>query len=333
MQDQSTARAIPIQSADAPDLPPIYSIGLAADLHEKGRWRVSYLVDDIIPAQGLSLIVADPKVGKTTWARACALHVASQQETHFFGHVLVPSNVLLLSFDEYAGYTLAHIRNLARTRGIDLERTHLDFIDERYPDPVGQLEEAITRTEANLVFVDAMHHVIDAESFIDYKAVADAMVPIRQLAHKHECHISLIHHAKKDRGAHGVNQVSGSAQLAGAVDQIILLERKTDGTRTLTTHGRGPEIGPLIVEFDAKTGEVTNGGPYKPRSRQASDRDSTIREYMMQNPDDGYSVASIQAGTSVGRNAVEAALKSLVAEGAVTKTPGGGPKAAIYRIA
>ena len=316
-----------------PEPPIIRTFGVAVEAYERGDWHVGYIVDQLIPAQGLSLLVANPKVGKTTFARACALAVATPA-SQFFGQAIVPSNVLILSFDEWRGYTMAHLTKLARAKNIDPNRVALDLVFRRDADTVAQLRAAIRETKANLVFIDTMHHIVDAESFIDYKAVADAIIPIREIAQQHDCHICMLHHARKERSGNGVNQVSGSARLAGDMDQVILLERKADGTRTLTTHGRGNPIGPLVVKLDENTGAITNGGQYTPRSKPGTERDATIREYMEQDDTRTYTISVIAAATGLGKDAVRNGLKSLQAAKRVALIdPSDGPKPATWGIA
>ena len=231
-----------------------------------------------------------PKLGRRHGARACALRVAiahRARTSSFFGKPVAYAPVLFASYDEYRGYTMAHFARMYEALDVQPDEAHLDLLFRPGPEPAAHLAEVIETIEPGLVFVDTLHHVLAAPDVNDYTAVADAMQVLRRVADRNDCHIALLHHARKDPAAEGVAAVSGSARLAGDVDQIITLKRKPDGVRTLTATGRGPDVGPLVVALDSETGLVTNDGPPgqtndpRPRTRShAARRDADLADYL-----------------------------------------------------
>ena len=321
-------------------LPIIRTLDVALDEHQRGTWTVAHLVDDLIPARGLSLIVADPKVGKTTWARACALRVAiahRARTSSFFGKPVAYAPVLFASYDEYRGYTMAHFARMYEALDVQPDEAHLDLLFRPGPEPAAHLAEVIETIEPGLVFVDTLHHVLAAPDVNDYTAVADAMQVLRRVADRNDCHIALLHHARKDPAAEGVAAVSGSARLAGDVDQIITLKRKPDGVRTLTATGRGPDVGPLVVALDSETGLVTNDGPPgqtndpRPRTRShAARRDADLADYLTSTKTETITADVVAEALEWTRSKARRALEAATEGGRLTReTHRSGPT--VYR--
>ncbi len=77
-----------------------------------------------------------------------------------------------------------------------------------------------------LVVIDTAREGFRLRDWNDASLVGAAISPLRQWAQKH-CSVMLITHNNKDKGAVGVNKVSGSSALVSSCDCVMVLENQT----------------------------------------------------------------------------------------------------------
>ena len=194
--------------------------------------KMNWLVEDLLPADGLSLLTADPKAGKSTLARCLSTCVATGQP--WLGIQTRQGEVLHLALEERGHTVLTHFDALkAPDHCIDVQigqapevgqqvRMLYDYIEERCP---------------TLVVVDTLCKLRPISNLKDYAECSAAMAPLIEMSRRFECHIMLLHHSRKSGGEYG-SDASGSAAIAGAVDVHLTLSRHGERGRILSGHGR-----------------------------------------------------------------------------------------------
>lgn len=298
--------------AAAPAGPPFRSLAelLAAPLPEL-RWVVEGLLLD----GGMSLLAAKPKVGKSTLARVLAVSVA--RGAPFLERQTVAGPVLHLALEEHSQVVLHHFQAMG---AVDAP-VYVCF----GPAPeqaLGWFEARIVAHRPRLVIVDPLFKLIRLPDANDYAQVSRAFEPLIALARRHNCHILCVHHlGKSDRA--GADAILGSTALFGAVDNALLLKRR-DNTRLITTHPRiGPELPETVISLDPATGLVVCGGASRGDGDDLAARVLAVCTTPMTEPE-------IQAAVRGNRTLIGAALRALVAQGALFRT-GSGQRGSPYR--
>ena len=126
---------------------------------------------------------------------------------------------------------------------------------------LGRLEEYLEQhPEVRMVIIDVLERFrpptprgVSVYQY-DYRTIAS----IREVAERHDVAIVLIHHTNKLQDAPDVfNRISGTQGLTGAVDTMMLLERKDrmQPEATLSIDGREVEAQELTLKYDPDTGE------------------------------------------------------------------------------
>ena len=119
------------------------------ELRSEPDREIEWLVEDLLPADGLSLIVAPPKVGKSTLGRCLAVATATGAE--WLGRSVKRGAVVHLALEERPGTVRGHYDALgAPDEGIHVLLGAAPPPEER----LDWLRAAITETDAALVLVD-----------------------------------------------------------------------------------------------------------------------------------------------------------------------------------
>ncbi len=217
----------------------VTSMEEAMERFERGEYEVKWITEGFTPASGTSLLAATPKTGKSVFARAEAAAIITNNS--FFGAATTPTNVLLLALDEAGQSVFGHFHRLWGNAGYGDRFAHLDVVEpgNLLPDRwQTQLMEQFERRHYGLVIADMMVNLMPGvQDLNDYKSVFEAMGVFRTIAAKLDTHFRLVHHYNKGEGR-GVDRVMGSAAIAGAVDQLILLDQTPQGKRFYQVAGR-----------------------------------------------------------------------------------------------
>jgi len=248
-------------SAD-PTAAPVEAPGLAlsrvGDVVQEEDEDMKWLVDGLIHGYGSSLLVAKPKVGKSTFARALAVAVARGEP--FLGREVTQGPVVYLLFlgegnrDEWR----REMRLLGATD--DLPIYLYDERRDRSNNVIEDLKVTVEEIKPRLVIVDTMQNILKAKDLNDYAVVAEQFGPILQSG----AHLMLIHHAGKGEKVDLGDAAIGSTKIFGSVEVGLHLMRdgRTPGSpRYLEALGRGVELEPHVVRLDPDTHLVEMGEP------------------------------------------------------------------------
>lgn len=234
-----------------------------------------YLVADLLPLPGLSLMSAKPKCGKSTLARTLAADVALGSV--FLDRETRRGKVLFCSFEE----SPRKMKKEFAPMGLPPD-TQIRFVYSRggaKEDFLPKLEATIAEYRPSLVIIDTLQKVLNVRDLNDYALTIDAIEPYRNVAEANGCHIMFLHHNRKGQADHAADAVLGSTALTGEVDAILIMDRKADGFREVHSINRdGEDLTRTRLRFDPETRRLTLGDSVaKVRARAAKTK---ILEYI-----------------------------------------------------
>ena len=235
------------------------------------RW----LWEDCLPVHNISLLVAKPKVGKSTFAAALSICIARGYP--FLGRGIQQAPVAYLSLDA----PLADI--LETLKGFSLKDSDPFYLHAgRAPDKALEwLFEQVTKHQIRFVVIDTMQRLFRFRDLNDYATVSNDLEPVLDA----NAHIMLLHHAGKAQGD-DLDSAIGSTALRGLAYSFLHLKRLPDSTqRIFRTDQRGGKNFEEIAISDGANGYIEKIG-----SKEEAEIDHCkplIREFLVEeaNPD------------------------------------------------
>lgn len=244
-------------SASAPVLTPPRrthwnAVELLAAKFPDPRWAVPGLV-----AEGLTLFVGAPKVGKS-WA-AWNLAVAIASGGIAFGKIDVDQgDVLYLALEDTGRRLQSRLRKVlagaAPPERLTISTTCLT-LGNGGAEEIGRWLTA--HPDARLVIVDVFARIRgrSGPQSSAYESDYGPMSVLKALADEHGVAILVVHHTRKADAEDFLDVVSGTQGLAGAADCIVVLKRSrgtADGVLHVT--GRDVEEAEYALKFSAELG-------------------------------------------------------------------------------
>lgn len=244
----------------------------AQDLLEQYFPDITYVVHKIIP-EGLTMVVAAPKIGKS-WM-ALGLAVANSNGSDAFGCIpTTASPVLYMALEDGP----RRLQSRLHTLGVRSISPRLTFItDVAKEDMLATIAEymALHPGENPIVILDtlgkAMPPAIAGETQYerDYRVVG----ALKACADNNPgSSVIIVHHTRKSDGADFVDAVSGTQGIAGAADTVLLLKRPRNQTQaTLQVTSRDAAEGAYQLEMAGTGNWVLSGGSRESAARAAAE--------------------------------------------------------------
>lgn len=219
-------------------------IGLDIMLNEPEdltRW----VVEDRIPAGSVCLLVAKPKVGKTTAARHLAVSIIRGED--WLGSACEQGVVWYLALEGRKADHLAHFRKFQLD---EEEAARLQcYIGPAKPGLMAEMIRKAGEQKPALIIIDTLQRLLQVKSMDDYAEVTKAFDPVIACARETGAALLLIHHAGKATDRDPLDSVLGSTAISGSVDNTIVLA-KLKGFRTMTTRQRiGPDLEERVLRL------------------------------------------------------------------------------------
>lgn len=199
---------------------------------------VRYVIPGWLP-EGLTLLVANPKVGKSTLVLQVAMSVASGGD--FWGEQVPQAHVLMIDLETNERRLR---RKLPQAGSGAVPPGAMKFAFEWPRGLVGVDEIARVLDEdaaIKLVVIDTLQRFRDSSAGKNaYVADYEALMPLQQLCKERPgLAIVVVHHKRKSKGGDDdlIDSINGSAALAGAADGIWFLGRR-GGEFTLNVQAR-----------------------------------------------------------------------------------------------
>ena len=227
-----------------------------SDLLQEPDEDIAYLWENTLIKGGLSILVAKPKVGKSTLARNLALKVA-RGDTEFLGRAITASGaVVYLGLEEKRSEVKKHFERMGVTEDLPIF-IHVGSAPEK---AIEELCKAVMDNKAVLAIVDPFQRLVRSPDLNDYSSVSLALEPLMQIARDTGCHILLIHHANKGIARESGDSILGSTAIYGSMDCALILKR-SESSRTIESMQRyGEDLPRTVLAFDVVTGLTGPGG-------------------------------------------------------------------------
>lgn len=224
------------------------------DLIESETSPPKFIIKDLLP-EGLSLLVAKPKAGKSWFAQNLALSIA--QGSKALGHFLTEQSATLNLCLEDNPRRMRERLSLM-LRGASPPDNHLIACEWPPFDNGGidYLQKILeTRPDIKLVTIDTFGRFRPRRGRTDdiYSSDYADLQELHSLSANHEIGILLVHHSRKETSEDAVDNILGSTALSGAADSLLILKRKSrmDAEAVLYVSGRDIRDQELVLSFDA----------------------------------------------------------------------------------
>jgi len=275
---------------------------------------IAYIWADTIPKGGLSLLVAKPKVGKSTLARNLALRIARGDAEFLVRKIMGPGPVVYLALEEKRSEVRKHFEKMGATEDLPI----LVHIGSAPEEALQELRTAIIDSKAVFAIVDPLQRLVRIQDLNDYSQVSLALEPLMQIARDTNCHIMLVHHANKGIGREGGDMILGSTALFGGVDCALIM-RRTETHRTIESIQRyGEDLPKTVLAFDAATGLTTSGGTLE--DAQLAECGKDVLEFLAnREPTSETDIKENIPAGQYGRGLISKALRRLKEQGKVER--------------
>ena len=287
----------------------------AADILRTEYPALKWIVPNIIP-EGLSKVDGPPKVGKSWFA----LHLATAVSYggSFMGSIPVTQReCLYLALED--GFPRIKDR-LIKQGGLGNDKLFIET-PSTWKGGIGALQSYVKKfPETGLIIIDTLFKFQPLDDSNEYSKTYKPLSVIQELASKTGIAIVLIHHTRKNNGAseNWADSGLGSQGLAGAVDTVILLQKK-DGKNEGSMYVKGRDCEEksfnLLFDRDLCTWRITGEGEIAKGDPRAQ---TEVLSLLEENPD-GLKTSEIAAMLGKQANAICNILKTLDGKGKAKK--------------
>lgn len=226
------------------------------DLLAEPEDQVDWLVENLLPMGGVSVIGGKPKAGKSTTVRNLVTCVAKGEP--FLNFPVNQGPVIYCAFEEKRGEVKKHFRDLGADCSLPIE----SFIGQAPENIVEKIRVSAQQLKPALIVLDTLAKVTRAKDFNDYAQMTQVLDPFLHVARETGAHLLFVHHAGKgDRS--GGDALLGSTAIFGTVD-TALLQKRSDKYRTLEAFCRyGHDLEETVLEWNEERRAITLGGSKK----------------------------------------------------------------------
>lgn len=211
---------------------------------------VPFVVENLLPLAYLTILAGEPKSGKTAFATALALAVATGQP--FLGRRTKPGPVLWLSLEENPDERAAIYTHIPESVRLALHENPLEGMEpgqlpiftlyDHAPidtsNGIHSLEFLLSKLKPNLVVIDSLHAAHSGRSLADGWAARRTLKGLKRFSGEKAPAILVLHHLG---GTRYRRRVAESAQLAATASMLWLIEElpAPEGTRRYKLESRG----------------------------------------------------------------------------------------------
>ncbi len=265
----------------------------AKDLQDKEFKPIRWVVDGLLP-QGLTLVVAPPKYGKSWLMLDLCLSVAAGQK--FLDMPTNKTGCLYMALEDNPRRLQTRMNTVLQGErapdGFAFATGSPDLADGL----LDQLNDYLaTHPGCGLVVIDTLQRVrrTTGKAVNAYQADYKDVGILQKFATEREISIVLVHHLRKAKDeTDPFAQISGTNGIFGAADSAMVMERdrRMDDTTKLCVTGRDLEEFELALRFDKEHCRWQNLGDAGTRAREQARKDyensalvQTIRKLVERN--------------------------------------------------
>ena len=206
---------------------------------KSGDETVDYLLDGAIIENSATILASDPGAGKSMWAMGLSYSIATGRP--FVGREVKPGRVLCFDYEMAENLLRWRLGAVARGMGLDIDtvdnfRIRSLATDELSTEAgVNKLAAKIAAFKPSLVVFDTMRRAmgdLKENQSDDMAKILQALNHIKART-GHDFSVLHLHHTVKDKEAQGLERLRGSGDLAGQVDQVLIMDAFSDGKITV----------------------------------------------------------------------------------------------------
>jgi hypothetical protein len=307
--------------------PPQHTVDALEDILTMEFKPIAHLVPDLIPAEGVTLLVSRPKVGKSWLLYDLCISAALGREM-LGGRIPRQGHSLYLALEDSRKRLRFRAEKLlgyhmGACHGVSLATTW-DRVDQGGLDLIRQWVLK-TRAEGHtvvavLVDVLMMIRPLGGERQSVYQHDYMAILGLRTLAADLGLAVVIAHHQRKGAADDLQDTISGTMGIAGAVDCSIVIEKQPNGGFIFDVRGRDIEAKQLAATFDRETCRWFVGGDAS-EARRSENKEAILGALRDAAPE-GLGPADISTETGIKATTVRSALLRMRRDGEVRKAKG-----------
>jgi hypothetical protein len=296
------------------------------DLMSKEFKPVEHFIPDLVPAEGVTLLVAKSKVGKSWMLYDICISAALGREL-LGGRKPRQGHSLYLALEDSQKRLRFRAEKLLGFHMGSCAGVHLATTWDRVDQGGLQLIKdwvGGTRAQGNAVVcicIDVLQMIrpLGGERQSVYQRDYMAVQGLRTLAAELGIAIIVAHHQRKSSADDLQDTISGTQGLAAAVDCAIVLERQMNGGFVLDVRGRDVEARQLAATFDKEACRWHVAGDANEMRR--SETRNAISEALRGTPE-GMNPRDISADTGIKPGTIRMTLLRMVRDGEAKKVKG-----------
>lgn len=198
------------------------------DVESLGKVEQKWLVCNLLPEVGTSLLVGPPKRGKSQLCRYLIKCVLDGEP--FLGRKVVKGSAVLGLFEERPQNVLPFLKKVGIQRSNKLKIV----VAEPGMNPFLSLTKFIQSEKPSIVIIDTLQTFARINNINDYSEVTPVLNKLGEIAHDSGIHILMVHHSKKG-GDGSTDSVLGSQGLFGGVDTLMQIHMQQGSTQSFFT--------------------------------------------------------------------------------------------------
>jgi len=304
-------------------LPVVRAAELDAPEPER-RW----LIEKLWTRNGVGIIGGVPKSLKSWLGLDLAVSVASGTPCLDSFHVAEPGGALVYMAEDTAPVVKQRLEGLCRHRGLDLATLPIGVITAPsvrldLPRDQRRLAETVRRHAPRLLLLDPfvrLHRINENQA----SDVAAILGYLRELQRAHDLAITVVHHARKNGGPGGGQNLRGSGDFFAWVDTALSLARHRQQLVLSVEHraAAAPKPATLALagtEIDMHLAIVADSHDDHDNPTARPDLDATVLDALEHADNRGLPRASLRAALRVRNQRLGEVLSRLAASGDIAR--------------
>lgn len=292
----------------------------ASELHAIKVENNNWLFPSLIPSTGVTLLAANPGVGKTTLAYDCAASIIYNQE--FLGEKPLKTGKVLF-VNSLGEMNDSEIISSFVDRGIGITDKYeivLDWDLSQLP----ILQEAIEEIQPTLIVIDSFRGITNYLPNFDENS-SKAGLPIQQLqslCNHYKTAMLLIHHNSKSKDYASIAKSSGNFSIAASCSAVLQIDKnQIDKTLTLSTAKiRGSEEREIKMTLDGFNRHFkAESDTYKQDEQETKSIKEKVLELLNRNPSEEILIKQLPDLIGENYSSVNKTINRLHKQGIIIK--------------
>ena len=302
----------------------------------------AWIIDGLVPTQGITIISGAPKSFKSWISLEFALRIAQGQKV-FGQYECTKNNVLIVDEENHMRFIQDRLKQLGAPEDMPISfvsQKNFCITDDRH---IEAIEKICNEREVDVVILDSLVRM-HSEEENSAKEVAGIFAQIKKLCQKGKT-VIVLHHERKE-GAYNSStsaRMRGSSDISAAIDSHIAVKKYPDNkTKILVDHAQcrcAPEQEPfdivLAEKDDGLEFQYVGQSEAKKRDTLHDKLEEFIPEILKKCPEGmrQQEVVKILVGSDeAGQRTIRSVIKVLVAKGVITQVSAKKGNAKLLRL-